>query len=60
MKHQRYDADTLAWLDDSLEHVREAGHTKTEALLRLVRLEVLEEVGLSGQGFDEDQVDLGN
>ena len=60
MKHQGYDADTLAWLDDSLEHVLEAGHTKTEALLRLVREEVLEEIGSFGQSLDEDQGDLGN
>jgi hypothetical protein len=41
-------AETLAWLDDSLEYVLAAGQTRIAALLRLVRIEVLEEMKVSG------------
>ena len=47
MDSPKEDAETLAWLDDSLEYVRAAGQTKTEALLRLVQIEVVEEMEAS-------------
>jgi len=40
----RGDAESLAWLDDSLEYVQAAGQSKIETLLWLLRSEVLEEM----------------
>lgn len=55
VKRSREDTETLAWLDDSLAYVRDAGRTKAEALLRLVRIEVLEELDAERERHSEDQ-----
>lgn len=55
VKRSREDTETLAWLDDSLAYVRDAGQTKAEALLRLVRIEVLEELDAERERHSEDQ-----
>ncbi len=44
MESSTKDIETLAWLDESLENARAAGRTKTEELLGLVRVEILEEM----------------
>lgn len=56
MESSTKDIETLAWLDESLENARAAGRTKTEELLSLVRVEILEEMNsprqnLSDRGF---------
>lgn len=48
MGSPKEDTETLTWLDDSLEYVRAAGQAKIEALLWLVRIDVLEEMEASG------------
>ena len=53
MKLSREEAETLAWIESSLEHVRAAGQDKIETLLDIVRTEVLGELGLSGRASDE-------
>lgn len=55
VKRSREDTETLTWLDDSLAYVRDAGQTKAEALLRLVRIEVLEELDVELERRAEDQ-----
>lgn len=55
VKRSREDTETLTWLDDSLAYVRDAGQTKAEALLRQVRIEVLEELDVELERRAEDQ-----
>jgi hypothetical protein len=43
----------LAWLDESLENARAAGRTKTEELLSLVRVEILEEMNSPRQNSSD-------